>query len=190
MRAIARIECMTRRWRRPPRSPQWRKYLPQTTLRRTTSFPVFLLDGHPSHPLFPSWRYYSTRLVVSLLSRYPRLNLCCLLQMDSASWCPSGCGTLFKYLVFPRQDLLGSFSLSSPLSLSLSLSLPPSLLLPSSCTGLLLPAAWLFSLEIFRIIYFARYHHDILPPVRSTVSLALGVNLLSFLLSLSFFLSG
>lgn len=41
-------------WRRRPlRSPQWRKYPPQTTLRRPTSFPVFPLDGHPSHPSLP-----------------------------------------------------------------------------------------------------------------------------------------
>jgi len=119
MRAIARIECMKTR-RRPPRSPQWRKYPPQTTLRRT-SFPVFLLNGHPSHPLFPSWRYCSTRL--SSPARHLCLNLRCLLQMDSASWC---CGTLFKYLVFPRQDQLDSFPLFLPSLISLSLSLSPS----------------------------------------------------------------
>ena len=93
----------------------------------------------------------------------PHLNLRCLLQMDSASWCPGGCGTLFKYLVFPRRNrlwppfpflrsLLPSLILNSPtLTRVYGVVIAPGVIVPSLSSSL--P-------KIFRIIYFARYRRD------------------------------
>lgn len=114
-------DSKTRRW--PPRSLQWRKYPPQTTLRRTTSLPVLPLDGHP--PSRSSQRYTAPLVVVSPLpsplSKSP-LFIANGFRIMMPGW-------LRDPIQIPRVSSSGPTRfLPSP---SLSLSLPLSPLLPS-----------------------------------------------------------
>ena len=75
-----------------PRSPWWRKYLPQTTLPpNSLSVPPCTLGGMVVAAGATKYPYMYVFLCVCLPPSFQaRLNLRCLLQMDSASWCPGG----------------------------------------------------------------------------------------------------